>query len=516
MVDFTPEEYAAILSEDLLSFTEEVFHQVSPAALYKYNWHIECIAEHLMALKEGEIQRLLINMPPRAMKSISVNIAFTAFLLGHDPRTQIISASYARKLGVELNSKTADVMLSDVYKMAFPNTRLKKNTEEWFTTTEKGHRFVATTGSAVTGFGADYIIIDDPLNPEEAFSEVLREKANRWVTNTLFPRANDIDNVKMACVMQRLHENDVSGMLKDAGGWNELILPAEFHKKQVINVRGKTWECEEGEYLHPDRLTPEALEKYRNDMGEYGYAGQYLQSPVPVGGGEFKPSFINYYNNYSKQFTSQGMNVYILVDPANEKKKKRTSDPDYTAMVVIGLAPDNNYYILDIVRDRLNPTERINKLIDLHMKWSDKCGNPPKVGYEKYGMMTDIFYLKKAMDALNYRFPLVELGGTQLSKEDRIRKIIPEFENGRVYLPRNILYTTVNGEQIDLVNSLVEDEMLTFPVGKHDDVLDALARIVDDELYAKFPKIQVHYLERGQSIRDDIIDGFNEDDFTSW
>ena len=516
MVDFTPEEYAAIIAEDQLSFTEEVFAQVSPAAVYKPNWHVECIVEHLKALEDGEIKRLIVNMPPRAMKSITINIAFPAWLLGRDPRTQIISASYARKLGVELNSKTADVMLSDVYRQAFPDTQLAKNTEDWFKTSMQGHRFVATTGSAVTGFGGDYIIIDDPLNPEEAFSEVLREKANRWVTNTLLPRANDPDTVKMVCVMQRLHENDVTGMLQQAGGWHELILPAEFHKKQMIEVRGQTWTCEEGEYLHPERLTPDALAKYRNDMGEYGYAGQYLQSPVPVGGGEFKPQYVQYYNQLSKKFTAQGMNVYILVDPANEKKKKRTSDPDYTAMIVVGLAPDNNYYILDIVRDRLNPTERINKLIDLHMKWSELSGIPPKVGYEKYGMMTDVFYLKKAQDALNYRFPLVELGGTALSKEDRIRKIIPEFENGRVYLPRNILYTTVNGEQVDLVHSLVEDEMLTFPVGKHDDMLDALARIVDEKLYARFPKIQVHYLERGQSIRDDILDGFDEDNFMSW
>ena len=512
----TPEEYAAILANDQIAFTEEVFNQVSPGHEYKPNWHIECIIEHLKAVEDGEIPRLIINMPPRMMKSITVSEAWPAWLLGHDPSTQIICASFARPIGVDIAEKTRKVMQSPIYQMAFPKTHIKKNTEDWMTTTEGGHRLVATTGKGVTGFGADYIIIDDPINPEESTSETIRTTANRWITGTLFPRANDQKKFKAVLVMQRLHENDPSGMLNENGGWHELVLPAYFHKKTFVEIRGKSWEAEEGEYLHEERIGEDELESMRKGgMTEYQLAGQYMQNPAPIGGGDFKVRYIKYYNNFSKQFTPKGMNIYILYDPANSKKNKETDDPDYTAMMVVGLANDNNFYLLDAIRDRLNPTERINALIKLHMKWNKKGGKPPKVVCEQYGMMTDAYYLKKAQDELNYRFSVVQVAG-RMKKEDRIRRMIPHFENERVFLPRNIMYTNLDGNTVDLVHQLVEEELLTFPVGKHDDMIDALSRILDEDVHMSFPKVDVHYLKGGESIRDELLDGYDEDNFMSW
>jgi predicted phage terminase large subunit-like protein len=515
-MDISPEEYAAIIATDQLAFTEEVFSQVSPAHQYLSNWHIECIIEHLKAVEAGEIQRLNINMPPRMMKSITVSEAWSAWLLGQNPSTQIIAASFKRDVGVDIAEKVRKVMKSPIYQMAFPNTAVAKDTEDWFTTTQGGHRLLATTGKGVTGFGADVILIDDPINPEEATSETSRLKAFRWITGTLFPRANDLTKVKIVNVMQRLHEEDPSGKFLEAEGWHNLVLPAYFHKKTFIEIRGKKWEAEEGEYLHKERVGAKELNDLRDSgMSEYQLAGQYMQNPAPIGGGEFKARYLKYYNNHSKDFTCKGMNIYILYDPANSKKNKENSDPDYTAMMVLGLANDNNYYLLDAVRDRMNPTERVNALIKLHMKWNKKAGKPPKVVCEKYGMMTDSFYIDKAQGELNYRFPLVEVGG-RMKKEDRIRRLIAPFENERFFLPRTINYTNIEGETVDMVTTLVEKEMMTFPVGKHDDMLDALSRVFDDEVYATFPKVDVHYLKGGESIRDSLLDGYDEDDFMSW
>lgn len=494
MPSFTPEEYAAVIGYDQEAFTEEVFMQVSPGAEYLPSWHIGCICAHLDAVERGQIDSLIINMPPRMMKSISVSVAWPAWLLGHNPTSQIIVGSYGGAIGAKLSRDTMTVMKSPIYQMAFPETRLKKETEDWFTTTANGHRYVATTGSGVTGFGASHILIDDPINPMESLSDTTRAKTNDWITGTLFPRANDLNKVKKVMVMQRLHQDDPTGHLIEKGGWHLLSLPAEFLKKTVIDLGAKQWVAQEGEMLHAARLDKDTLAKMaREGMTPYQIAGQYYQSPVPPGGGDFKPAWIQYYDRRDidasdkNRLDCAGMNIYILVDPANVKKKRSNHDPDYTVMVVIGLANDNNYYLLDMVRDRLNPTERIATLIALHKKWNKKSGKPPKVGIEQYGMMTDAFMLRKAQADLNYRFPLQELGGA-IAKVDRIKQLITPFEDGRIYMPKYLPYLTVSGDTVDLVQELVA-EYDTFPVGRHDDIMDAFARIMDEKLNPIFPRL---------------------------
>lgn len=496
MIEFSPEEYAAVIAQDQSAFTEEVFLQVSPGSEYASNWHTECIIEHLKAVEAGDIKSLIINMPPRSMKSISVSIAWPAYLLGKDPSRQIIVGSYASAIGIELSRKTRMVMNSPIYKAAFPNTVLSKETEEWFTTTQMGHRFVATNGRGVTGFGGDYIIVDDPINPMESLSDTVRAKANDWITGTLFPRANDLNNVKKVLVMQRLHQDDPTGHLLDKGGWTLLSLPAEFKKKTIIEVNGKSWSKEAGEYMHPERINGETLKTMaREGMTPYQIAGQYMQSPTPPDGGDFKAHWLQYYDPASKNFSCEGMNIYILYDPANSKKKNSGHDPDYTAMMVIGLGSDNNYYLLDMVRDRFNPTERVQALIALHKKWNQKAGKPPRVICEQYGMMTDAFYINQAQKNINYRFSLVSVGGA-MRKEDRIRRLVTPFEEGRVYIPKSLPYVDSNKEHIDLVESLVS-EYETFPVGRHDDMLDAMSRIFEPEVSAVFPRLTQAVFKRG-------------------
>jgi predicted phage terminase large subunit-like protein len=172
------------------------------------------------------------------------------------------------------------------------------------------------------------------------------------------------------------------------------------------------------------------------------------------------------------------MNLALLVDPANSKT--RTSD--YTGIAVIGKGTDENYYLLDAVRDRLNVRERVKFVIDLHRKW-----RPQKVGYERYGMQTDIEYLKACQAQENYRFEVTELGG-QLSKIDRINRLIPLFADGSFYLPESLTRTLDDGKTVDVIHALVEEELLAWPVPAHDDLLDAMARIFDIEL--PWPKIR--------------------------
>ncbi len=513
----TDEELVAMLSTDQVAFTQQCFQTVDPAHKYLHNWHIDCIVEHLQALERGEMRRLIINMPPRSLKTISISIAWPAWLLANNPSAQIVVASYSQKLSTKQSIDTRLIMETSWYKNCFPETILAKdqNEKQKFQTTMRGHRISTSVGGSITGEGGDFLIMDDPLKPDEAPSDVVRGSTNNWIDQTFLTRENDPKTSRALLVMQRLEENDPAGHLMEKGGWETLILPAYFEKRTIIEVNNKKWICEEDSFLQEDRMGEDELDKKLSELGMQGFVGQYLQRPSPEGGGEFQERYIQYYNNFSRKFTCKGMNLYILYDPANTKKNQERKDPDYTAMVVVGLAKDNNYYILDMVRDRFNPTERVNALMDLHQKWSKLSGKPPVVAIEQYGMMTDSFYINKEMDERNYRFRIVEVKGA-IRKEDRIRKLIPLFENDRVYLPRQIMYDSIDGNSYELVDVFIREELTVFPVGRHDDLLDAFARILDKDLMARFPKIGVVYLEGGQTVKDLMTEDFDEDDIMTW
>lgn len=224
----------------------------------------------------------------------------------------------------------------------------------------------------------------------------------------------------------------------------------------------------------PVLLTEQRLAKLRRDMGPYTFGAQMLLDPQAVGQHKFVREWLKRYKDAQDGAT---MNRYIIVDPANAKKK----DSDNTAMAVIGLGPDRNYYLLDAVRDRLNLAERTRALFELHRKWS-----PLVVGYEKYGKDADIEHIEEKQEAENYRFVITALGG-QVSKNDRIEKLIPLFEQGRFWIPEHLRKTLSDGRVHDLAEELVEEELLPFPFASYKDLLDACARVVDEELGAMWP-----------------------------
>lgn len=234
----------------------------------------------------------------------------------------------------------------------------------------------------------------------------------------------------------------------------------------------------------PVLWSPELIAEKRRDMGSYVFSCQVLCNPVADEAQGFRRDWIRY---YSKIDWTQ-MNVYLLCDPAGEKKKTN----DYTVMLVIGLGIDKNYYLVDGLRDRLNLTERTKALFELHRKY-----HPLATGYEKYGKDSDIEHINEKMDDENYRFTVIPLGGAT-PKNDRIRKLIPLHEEGRFWMPQRILFRTYDGKQGDLVAQLLDDEYDPFPVGVHDDILDCMARIKDEDLSAKFP----------MSLRDEARKGF--------
>lgn len=212
----------------------------------------------------------------------------------------------------------------------------------------------------------------------------------------------------------------------------------------------------------------------RQAMGVYTFSTQMLLNPVADSLMGFKRDWVRYHTGSD----GAGMNIYIIVDPANAKKK--TSD--YTAYEVIGLAADQNYYTLEKTRDRLSLTQRTDELFRLHRKW-----RPLAVGYEQYGMQADTQHIQDKQNRENYRFEIIELGGN-MPKTDRIKRLIPVFEQKRWYLPQSCFKTNYEGHVQDLVDIFLNQEYDAFPVPVHDDMLDCMARILDEKLGALFPK----------------------------
>jgi predicted phage terminase large subunit-like protein len=230
----------------------------------------------------------------------------------------------------------------------------------------------------------------------------------------------------------------------------------------------------------PVYLSREELNKKRLAQGPYIFSCQMLQNPLADNVQGFKKDWIQYYD----EVFPAGLNKYILCDPANGKRATN----DYTSMWCLGLGSDQNIYVLDILRDRLNLTERTRRLIDWHRKYKPM----PRGGvrYEKYSMQADIEHIKTVQARENYRFEIQEVGGST-PKTDRIKRLLPYFEQGRVWFPRSLYYTDYEGKVADLVRAFIEEEYGSFPVSAHDDMFDALARIAEPTLPLVWPKERV-------------------------
>lgn len=259
----------------------------------------------------------------------------------------------------------------------------------------------------------------------------------------------------------RYHYNDTYKAVIDAGTAKPRLHPATLDG----TVDGE-----------PAFLDRETLAQKRRDQGPYVYACQMLLDPKADETQGFRREWLRYYGDVAG---GKGMNRYILVDPASGKKK----GSDYTVMWVVGLGPDDNYYLLDGLRDRLSLTQRAARLMKLHRKWK-----PLKEGvrYEQYGLQADIEHIKTVQEQEQYRFDVTPVGG-QVSKNDRIKRLIPLFEQGRIYLPSSLHVTDYQGQTRDIIHDLIEDEYAAFPVPLHDDGLDCLARIADPDLILKWP-----------------------------
>lgn len=227
----------------------------------------------------------------------------------------------------------------------------------------------------------------------------------------------------------------------------------------------------------PVLQTREFIQNKRRDMGPYIFGAQMLMNPVADRTMGFDDEWLRYYEPSKLEIKGR---FYIVIDPASAKK----AGSDYTAGWVIEACEDRKLRVREMLRDRLSLIERTDWLFKMHRKYNRH--GVSAVGYEKYGMQADIEHIRDRQEREGYQFRITELGGS-MPKNDRIRRLVPYFEDERLLLPKSYVITDYEKRRVDLVRAFIDEEYRAFPVSQHDDMLDALARILDDDMRLTFP-----------------------------
>lgn len=455
MATMTAFEFQAFCRRDFHSFAHRAFLELNPQAQFLDNWHLQLIASKLEAFLHGEIRRGIFNVPPRSLKSHLATVCFPAFLLGHHPTAQIICASYGQDLANKHSLDCRTLMASPWYQRLFP-TRLapQKQSLQEFLTTEGGFRLATSVGGVLTGRGADFIIIDDPLKPDEALSETQRKAVNEWFDHTLYSRLNDKRQGVIIIIMQRLHQDDLVGHVLEQEDWDLVRLPAiaEEDEEHVICSPYRTWTAgrRAGEALHPEREPLPVLERLRKTLGEYNFAGQYQQQPSPLGGGLVKAKwFRSYLLDEQPTFNS----IFQSWDTAN----KSTELSDYSVCTTWGRR-GKRLYLLHVLRRRLDYPSLKRAVWAMSEEYK-----PQNILIEDKASGTQL--IQELIQDGAYGVTRYEPQGEKIM---RLNSVTSMIENGFVYLP----------SEADWL-SMYLHEVTTFPNGKHDDQADSTSQALD-------------------------------------
>lgn len=451
----SPRLLDAILRSDIVAFTQRAFAELHPGKAMVTGWHHEAIAYWLdVTAIRNEYDRLIINLPPRSLKSEMVSVALPAFLLGRDPTRKIIVVSYNQDLANSLSRLTRQIMRASWYQRLFPSTVIQgQGAIGQFFTTQGGFRAALSTGGTFTGKGGDLIIIDDPLKADDAYSESARAALLEWSNNTLFSRLDDKRNGGIILVQQRQHEDDLSGHMLRAGGWAHLNLPAIATKdEQIVLSRNplRLHHRREGDLLDPVREPPSILDGLKRQMGSAAFLAQYQQEPVPPDGDIIKTSWFRTYNNLP-----DGAEVIMSIDTASKAGLRN----DWSVAMVWHVV-QRRYYLAYIWRQRVEFPQLLQSI-----KNQANTLMPNKILIEDKASGTGLI---QALRDDPQGFPVTAYDPGSMDKETRMRVQSHHIEGGQVFLPREAPWLE------EFLN-----EVRRFPNGAHDDQMDAMSQFLD-------------------------------------
>lgn len=441
----------AFLREDLSTFSEKVFGTLEPGTPYQHNWHIDHLCWQLMRVARGEVRRLIINVPPRSMKSITVSVGFTAWVMGRDPTKRIICVSYADDLARKLSVDTRTVIDSPWYRELFPKLQLasRRPRSMELITTEQGYRFAAGINGAILGRGADLIVVDDPIKATDALSEKERRRVNEAFDNTLQTRLNDKRTGAIVIIMQRLHEDDLVGHVIGREDWDIVSIPAietDARTYQLSDKPGHVYVRQPGEVLHEAREPLAILEQMRRAQGSLTFSAQYQQAPIPPEGNIVKREWLRSYCKPPKSFD--------FIVASWDTASTLSESADYSVGTVWG-AKGLDFYLLDLVRERLEVPELKREILRLSKAW-----NADQTIIEDTDIGRAI-----TQDLRRLGEWRAILRKPRYDKQTRFVMQSARFESGQVHVPQEApwLATWLN-------------ELLAFPNGRHDDQVDSTSQ----------------------------------------
>jgi predicted phage terminase large subunit-like protein len=450
----------ALTDKGLKHFVELAWHLVEPGRPFIPGWHIDAICDHLEACYRREIKRLVINVPPGSMKSLSCCVFFPAWLWTQDPSTKAIYASYNDKLSRRDSIRTRRIVESDWYQKRWGDTvQLHQDTRAAgkFTTTAGGFRLMTTVKGGVTGEHADIQVADDPIKPLDvskslAVAETALEECNSWWNETMASRLVDFQQSVRIIIMQRLVEGDLAGTAI-ANGYEHLMLPMEYEPKRQCktSIGFSDPRTEEGELLNKKRFLRSAIETLKRELGSRGTAAQLQQNPIAAGGNIIKEEWARFYDVMPRRFTT-------LIQ-SWDCTFKDTDDSDFVVGQVWG-AIGSRYFLVDQIRGRMSFVDTCNAIRSLTSKWPKAR---TKIIEDKANGPAVISALKREISGL---IPVPPEGG----KGARLHAVEPLWEAGNVYLPSPELATWVTGPDSFL------DEVVGFPAKPHDDQVDAMSQ----------------------------------------
>jgi hypothetical protein len=367
------------LTRSLSFYVQEAWKVIEPAIPFVYNWHIGLISEYLVALTELQIQNLIINIPPRHMKSLQAGVIWPTWVWLNMPSSRWITGSYSLKLAVRDTLKSRRIIQSDWYQDRFGEIFQltgDQNEKSRYENDKTGLRMAFGMDSQVTGEGGDFIVVDDALKSQDADSDTEREKVNGVWDNSLSTRANDPKTARRLIIGQRLHEDDLPGhvieKMKTEGAhqYELLCLPARYEPKRFISGIGlKDPRTEVGELLWPEHIDERALVAMEADLGERGTAGQLQQRPAPAGGVIYQRKWFDNKNRYDpadRSIFHRNVARWVFYDTAFKDKEQN----DTNARIVFELTPDYRILLREAWWERLQVPQVTADVNDNTVRWS--------------------------------------------------------------------------------------------------------------------------------------------------
>lgn len=466
-------------------FIREAWPIVEPAEPFIHGWHIDVVCEHLEAVSAGELRRLIINVPPRTMKSLTTCVFWPAWEWLRNPASRWLFASYAENFAHRDSLKMRRLIRSEggrddgtiFQRLGYKGVLSLLSDEPWeltkdqdaksrYDNTAAGMRLATGVRGQATGEGGDRIVVDDPISAKQARSEADRKFANTWWDETMSTRFNNA-RATAVIVMQRLHEQDLTGHLLEKGGWHHLCLPGEYEPSHPFMYPATAKlpsgrelpgdrRLEEGELLEPVRLGTDRLAELLRDLASYGYAGQIQQRPAPAEGGMFK------------RFWWQRWETLPAFERVIASWDMRFSDSQEAASsYVVGQVwgiHGANRFLLGQVRARLGFTESL-KAVEAVDAWT-RCS--AKLVEDKANGPAVINALRNKIPGL---IPVPPEGG----KTARAAAVEPTVEAKNVYLPETEFIPAPPGYEQTRVDEFI-GEHAAFPNGAHDDQVDAMSQ----------------------------------------